>query len=214
MEPQQPDIADLSFSKICLEFVLGRLIHDLANSISGIESLSRYHLRGNIADSELKESLELIQQSANSGRDLLVAVGNLLHPTEIREELVRVSEIVTETGKLLVALMPKSIQFQAQIGTVDTDAISVSRSAFQRAILTLLAVNLGSRRVSAGMIELQSSTQEDQIAIEYRSTIQPLTQPSAEITRLLRSVGPDVAVSAEADEALTQWKMLFPRVDL
>ena len=71
-----------AFYRIYLEFILRRVVHDLGNSIYGINSLSDYHLRSGIDDSALAESLGLIRDSAEHSRDLLAMVGDLLQPAE------------------------------------------------------------------------------------------------------------------------------------
>ena len=38
------------FYRVYVEFVLQRVVHDLGNSVSGINSLSDYHLRAGIDD--------------------------------------------------------------------------------------------------------------------------------------------------------------------
>ena len=61
------------FYRVYVDFILRRVVHDLGNSVSGINSLSDYHLRSGVADPGLEESLTLIRESAELSRDLLVA---------------------------------------------------------------------------------------------------------------------------------------------
>ena len=71
-----------TYYRVYLEFILRRVVHDLGNSISGINSLSDYHLRSGVDDPGLEESLGLIRDSAEHSRHLLVMVGDLLQPPE------------------------------------------------------------------------------------------------------------------------------------
>ena len=72
------------FYRVYVEFILRRVVHDLGNSVSGINSLSDYHLRSGVSDPGLEESLTLIRESAELSRELLVAVGDLLQPADAR----------------------------------------------------------------------------------------------------------------------------------
>jgi hypothetical protein len=80
-----------AFYRVYLEFILRRVIHDLGNSISGINSLSDYHLRSGVNDPGLEESLGLIRESAEHSRDVLIMVSDLLQPPETAEEFVKPS---------------------------------------------------------------------------------------------------------------------------
>src|SRR5271154_435188 len=101
-----------SFDRVYTEFLLRRVVHDLSNSISGINSLSDYHLRTGVNDPALTESLTLIRESAESSRELLLAVGILLQPPEVEEELVDVQTLIDETVKPLSLLLPRSVKLE------------------------------------------------------------------------------------------------------
>ena len=81
------------FYRAYVEFILRRVVHDLGNSVSGMNSLSDYHLRSGVSDPALEESLTLIRESAELSRDLLLGVGDLLQPDDVEEELVRVGTV-------------------------------------------------------------------------------------------------------------------------
>jgi hypothetical protein len=215
MESKQPKNQAVqlgSFPSICLEFVLTRVVHDLTNSVSGVASLSRYHLCAGVSDSELEENLKLIHESAESARGLLVQVGNLLHPFEMEEKLVRVSDLLIETGKLLSTLLPRSIQFELQIRAEETAVISVLSNEFMRQILALTVVNFGNLRVPSGTIELRCKTDGRQVSVSYRSTIQPLLQLDAGIIDLFRNIGRDVVINEDTKDNCSILTMTFPQV--
>ncbi|MBV9105260.1 MAG: hypothetical protein JO313_04470, partial [Verrucomicrobia bacterium] len=120
------------FYRVYLEFIVRRVVHDLGNSISGINSLSDYHLRSGVSDPVLQETLTLIRESAELSRELLLAVGDLLQPAEPDEELVRVQSLIEEAGKCITLILPKSIKLETS-GTEQKDAvISVLRGDFLR----------------------------------------------------------------------------------
>ena len=123
------------FFRVYQDFLLQRVVHDLGNSISGINSLSDYHLRSGIADPGLEESLRLIRESAEQSRALLMAAGDLLQPAEREEELVEVQTLIKETAKMLSLLLPRSVKLETT-GLDRNDAIiSVLRGDFSRRIL-------------------------------------------------------------------------------
>ena len=214
MELKQPDQAAWlgSFSSICLEFVLTRMVHDLANAVSGVASLSRYHLCTGVSDSELEENLKLIYESAENARELLVQVGNLLHPSEMEEKLIQVSDLLTGTSKLLSALLPRSIRFEPQILADKTVVISVLRNEFMRRILALTAVNFGNSRVPLGTIELHCKADDSQVSISYRSTVKPLLPLGSGIIDLFQNIGRDVVISEDTKDGCSILTMAFPRV--
>jgi hypothetical protein len=62
VEPNQTNSEDGLglFFPVYFDFLLRRVVHDLGNSISGINSLSDYHLRSGVNDPGLEESLRLM----------------------------------------------------------------------------------------------------------------------------------------------------------
>src|SRR6516165_8701214 len=99
-----------SFYQVYLEFILRRVVHDLGNSVSGINSLSDYHLRSGVNDPGLEESLGLIRDSAEHSRDVLITVADLLQPPETAEEFIRPSELIGEASKIATILLPRSVR--------------------------------------------------------------------------------------------------------
>ena len=100
------------FYRVYVDFILRRVVHDLGNSISGINSLSDYHLRSGVNDPALEESLTLIRESAELSRELLVAVGDLLQPADAEEEVVHVQTLIEEVRKSLSMLLPRSVKLE------------------------------------------------------------------------------------------------------
>ena len=154
-----------------MDFLLRRVVHDLGNSISGINSLSDYHFRSGVNDPGLEESLRLIRESAEHSRELLVAVGDLLQPAEPEEEMVEVQTLVEEAAKMLSLLLPRSIKLETT-GLEHKDAIiSVLRGDFLRKILALVAMDVGSLRVPSGTILLGCAFEGKSARIVYRSVV-------------------------------------------
>lgn len=159
------------FFRVYQDFLLQRVVHDLGNSISGINSLSDYHLRSGIADPGLEESLRLIRESAEQSRALLMAAGDLLQPVEREEELVEVQTLIKETAKMLSLLLPRSVKLETT-GLDRNDAIiSVLRGDFSRRILALVAIDVGSFRIPSGTIRLGSTCDGESVRIFYRSMV-------------------------------------------
>src|ERR1700758_2432484 len=131
------------FCGVYLELLLRRVVHDLGNSISGINSLSDYHLRSGVDDPGLEESLGLIRESAEHSRDLLITVGDLLQPPETAEEIVNPSELLREATKIVTMLLPRTVQVEVAEGEDDgTTCISVVRGDFLRKVLALAAMDV------------------------------------------------------------------------
>jgi signal transduction histidine kinase len=190
------------------------VIHDLSNSISGISSLSRYHLRGSIADSELKESLELIQQSADSGRDLISTVANLLNPMVSSEEIIKASDLIRETGQLISILIPKSLQFETRIETGDIDLISVFRNRFLWQILTVAALQFRETRAPAGEVSLEARPNGKRIEFRYRSSTRPPLRFHPALIDRFKTVGTGVKVSVANPDETSEVIVAFARTSI
>ena len=202
------------FYQVYVDFILRRVVHDLGNSVSGINSLSDYHLRSGISDPALQESLTLIRESAEQSRDLLVAVGDLLQPADAEEEVVHVQTLIEEVGKFVTLLLPRSIKLEMS-GTEQLDAvISLLRGDFLRKILALIAMDLNDLRIPTGTIQLGWIRDEKNAQIHYRSNLRsgsPLReQAQALLTNLSRRTAVDACIDAEAFVVT----MTFPLVEL
>jgi hypothetical protein len=200
------------FYRPYVEFILRRVVHDLGNSVSGINSLSDYHLRSGVSDPGLEESLTLIRESAELSRDLLLGVGDLLQPNDVQEEPVQVCTLIAEAGRFIRLLLPKSIKFEID-GMEQNDAvISLVRGDFLRKILALVAMDVNELRIPTGTIELICTREEKNVRIRYRSTLRSDSalreRASALLANLSRSTEVDVAV----DEAAIALTMTFPIV--
>jgi hypothetical protein len=186
-----------AFYRIYLEFILGRVVHDLGNSIYGINSLSDYHLRSGINDSALEESLGLIRDSAEHSRDLLAMVGDLLQPAETAEEPVRPAELIQEASKIVKMLLPRSVQLEIAQNQDDAwTCVSVVRGDFLRKILALAAMDLNHLRLASGKICLGWDRAESRIRIFYRSIFNPASDLRSRAASLMEHVSRDVEVSS------------------
>jgi hypothetical protein len=200
------------FYRPYVEFILRRVVHDLGNSVSGINSLSDYHLRSGVSDPGLEESLALIRESAELSRDLLLGVGDLLQPNEVQEELVQVCTLIAEAGRFISLLLPKSIKFEISGAEENEAVISLVRGDFLRKVMALVAMDVNELRIPTGAIELICTRDEKNVRIRYRSTLRSDSalreRAPALLANLSRSTEVDVAVDAAAI-ALT---MTFPIV--
>jgi hypothetical protein len=186
-----------AFYRIYLEFILRRVVHDLGNSIYGINSLSDYHLRSGISDSALEESLGLIRDSAEHSRDLLAMVGDLLQPAETAEEPVRPAELIQEASKIVKMLLPRSVQLEIAQNQDDAwTCVSVVRGDFLRKILALAAMDLNHLRMASGKICLGWDRAESRIRIFYRSIFNPASDLRSRAASLMEHVSRDVEVSS------------------
>ena len=202
------------FYQVYVDFILRRVVHDLGNSVSGINSLSDYHLRSGINDPALQESLTLIRESAEQSRDLLVAVGDLLQPADAEEEVVHVQTLIEEAGKFVTLLLPRSIKLDTS-GTEQPDAlISLLRGDFLRKILALIAMDLNDLRIPTGTIQLGWIRDEKNAQIHYRSNLRSGSALREQAQALLANLSRRTAVDACVDAEAFVVTMSFPLVEL
>ena len=204
-----------AFYRIYLEFILRRVVHDLGNSIYGINSLSDYHLRSGINDSALEESLGLIRDSAEHSRHLLAMVGDLLQPAETAEEPVRPAELIHEASKIVKMLLPRSVQLEITQNEDDASTcVSVVRGDFLRKILALAAMDVNHLRMASGKICLGWDRAESRIRIFYRSIVNPASDLRSRAASLMEHVSCDVEVSSSRSGEEFTVTLSFPLVRL
>jgi hypothetical protein len=202
------------FYQVYVDFILRRVVHDLGNSVSGINSLSDYHLRSGVNDPALQESLTLIRESAEQSRDLLVAVGDLLQPAGAEEEVVHVRTLIEEVGKFVTLLLPRSIKLETS-GTEQPDAIiSLLRGDFLRKVLALIAMDLNDIRIPTGTIQLGWIRDEKNAQIHYRSNLRSGSALREQARALLANLSRRTAVDACIDAEAFVVTMTFPLVEL
>jgi hypothetical protein len=200
------------FQRVYLEFILRRVVHDLGNSISGINSLSDYHLRSGVSDSALEESLTLIRESAEASRDLLVMVGDLLQPAEAEEEIVHVQTLLEEVAKIISLLLPRSVNFETG-GNQHTDAvISVLRGQFFRKILAVIAMDVNELRVPKGSIYLGWVAEGKQVLIQYRSTLPSSSALREQAPALLANLSKRAGAKGVVEGDTFLLTMTFPQL--
>jgi hypothetical protein len=202
------------FYRVYVEFILQRVVHDLGNSVSGINSLSDYHLRAGVSDPGLEESLTLIRESAESSRELLMAVGDLLQPADPEEEIVHVEKLINEVAKFVSLLLPRSIKLETS-GKEQKDAlISVLRGDFVRKFLALVAMDLREVRIPTGTIGLGWVRDENSVRIHYRSGLSSGSALREQAPLLLANLSTRIEVNACVDAEAFVLTMTFPIVEL
>jgi len=202
------------FYRAYVEFILRRVVHDLGNSVSGINSLSDYHLRSGVNDPGLEESLTLIRESAELSRELLVAVGDLLQPADPEEELVHVQKLIEEAGKFVLLLLPRSIKLEMSGSEQKGAVISVLRGDFLRKILALIAMDVNDLRIPTGTIQLGYLLDGKNVRIHYRSTLQSSTALRERAAALLANLSRSSEVDARVDAEAFLLTLTFPLVEL
>jgi hypothetical protein len=204
-----------AFYRIYLEFILRRVVHDLGNSIYGINSLSDYHLRSGINDPTLAESLGLIRDSAEHSRDLLTMVGDLLQPADTIEEPAKPGELIQEASKIVKMLLPRSVQLEiAQNEDDGLTCVSVLRGDFLRKILALAAMDVNHLQMASGKICLGWVREESRIRIFYRSIFNPASELRSRALSLMEHVSRDVEVSSSRSDEEFTISLSFPSIRL
>jgi hypothetical protein len=197
-----------------VDFMLHRVVHDLGNSVSGINSLSDYHLRAGVNDPALEESLTLIRESAEVSRDLLIGVGDLLQPADPEEQLVDVPTLLGEVSKFVLLLLPKSIKFEINGPDQKEAMISLLRGEFLRKILALVAMDVNELRIPTGTIQLGWGVEEKNVQIKYRSTLRSTSVLREGAAALMANLSRSAAASAGYDGEALVLTMTFPLAEI
>ncbi|HEV3210302.1 MAG TPA: hypothetical protein VGY91_08545 [Chthoniobacterales bacterium] len=204
-----------AFYRVYLEFILRRVIHDLGNSISGINSLSDYHLRSGVNDPGLEESLGLIRESAEHSRDVLIMVSDLLQPPETAEEFVKPSELIREASKMASMLLPRSVRLEfAEAEDDGPTGVSVVRGEFLRRFLALAAMDVSHLRIASGQISLGWEREGARIRIFYRSKFNPPSDLRDRASIVMARVSREVEVSSSRKGEEFTLSLYFPAVQL
>jgi len=201
------------FYRVYIEFILQRVVHDLGNSVSGINSLSDYHLRAGVSDPGLEESLTLIRESAESSRELLMAVGDLLQPAGAEEEMVHVQTLIEEVAKFVSLLLPRSIKLETSGPEQKDGAIRVLRGDFLRKILALIAMDMSEVRIPAGTVALGWVRDGKNVRIHYRSDLSSGSALRDQAPALLANLSRCNEINACVDAEAFVLTMTFPLVE-
>jgi hypothetical protein len=157
-----------SFKTELWHFLLLRTIHDLGNSISGILTLSTHHLRNELPAEEVAESFKLIRESAESARQMLIAVGSLTDEESQGPELVRVSDFLHELLEQLRIIVPRSVSLHLEGDSSDA-VVEVDQGHLRQAFVMLVATNCLSFGARTGNIRLSEESESGKIWIVYSS---------------------------------------------
>jgi hypothetical protein len=157
-----------SFKTELWHFLLLRTLHDLGNSISGILTLSTHHLRNELPAEEVAESFKLIRESAESARQMLIAVGSLTDEESQGPELVRVSDFLHELLEQLRIIVPRSVSLHLEGDSSDA-VIEVDQIHLRQAFVMLVATNCLSFGARTGNIRLSEKSDSGKIWIVYSS---------------------------------------------
>jgi hypothetical protein len=161
-------IFEPSFKTELWHFLLLRTLHDLGNSISGILTLSTHHLRNELPAEEVAESFKLIRESAESARQMLIAVGSLTDEESQGPELVRVSDFLHELLEQLQIILPRSVSLRLE-GDSNDAVIEVDQGHLRQAFVMLVATNCLSFGARVGNIRLSEESESGKIWIVYSS---------------------------------------------
>lgn len=157
-----------SFKTELWHFLLLRTLHDLGNSISGILTLSTHHLRNEQPSEDVAESFKLIRESAESARQMLVAVGSLTDEESQGPELVRVSDFLHDLIHQLQVIVPRSVSLHLKGDSSDA-VIEVDQNQLRQAFVMLVAADCLSFGARTGHIRFGEETESGKIWIVYSS---------------------------------------------
>jgi hypothetical protein len=185
-------------------------MHDLGNSVGGILSLSDHHLRAGVGETALEESLRLIYDSSQAARQLLLTVGEILHPASLQPEVVRLSELMSELEGIFRLLLPRSLDF-VFIPSPGEEFIRVLRNQFVRHFLSLVSLDVGPERVSPARISVSYRVEGDRARVQYDSTIRSNPELDAEAIALFEDIvdSPE-QMSCTQDEENFSFAVYFP----
>jgi hypothetical protein len=184
-------------------FLLLRTLHDLGNNISGILTLSTHHLRNELPAEEVAESFKLIRESAESARQMLIAVGALTDEGSQGPELIRVSDFLHGLLRQLQIIVPRSVSLHLEANSSDA-LIEVDQGILRHAFITLVAANCLSLGAKAGNIRFAEEAESGRIWIVYSSKHKmdfDLSHRATEIFEKL-NLPPDDLIWSETDEEL------------
>jgi nitrogen-specific signal transduction histidine kinase len=204
-----------SFKTELWHFLLLRTLHDLGNSISGILTLSTHHLRNELPSEEVAESFKLIRESAESARQMLMAIGSLTDEESQGPELVRVSDFLHDLMQQLQIIVPRSVNLQLESDSSDA-VIEVDQNHLRQAFVMLVAADCLSFGARAGNIRFGEETKSGKIWIVYSSEHKmdfDHSRRSAEIFEKL-NLPPGDLIWSETEEELKVKIGFLPVADL
>jgi hypothetical protein len=185
-------------------------MHDLGNSVGGILSLSDHHLRAGVGETALEESLRMIYDSSEGARQLLLTVGEILHPASLEPEVMRLAELMSELEGIFRVLLPRNLEL-AFTSSPQEGLIRVARNQFVRHFLSLVSLDIGSSRVSPASISVSYQIEGDRAKVQYHSTVGNNPQLDAQAIALFEDFVDDpTQMICTQDENNFSFAIYFP----
>jgi hypothetical protein len=185
-------------------FLLLRVIHDFGNNISGVLALSEHHLRHELPQEEVTESLKLIRESAETTRQMLLTVGSLTDEENQGPEFVRVPEFLSSLLAQITRIAPRSLSVQLE-KKPDDAVIEVVLSDLRLAFIGLVAADYFAFGNKSGTIRIGSEVDAGKVWLTYHSNRKLESDPSEYAAQFFGKLNPapDDLAWSEPGEDLT-----------
>lgn len=112
----------------------------------------------------------MIYDSSEGARQLLLTVGEILHPASLEPEVMRLADIMSELEGVFRVLLPRNLEL-AFTSCPQEGLIRVARNQFVRHFLSLISLDIGSGRISLASISVSCQIEGDRAKVQYDSTI-------------------------------------------
>ena len=173
-------------------FVAERAIHDLNNQLGGILSITQAHLARPIEDSELRDSLELINGGARAGRDLLLAMAEVLAAGGGAPDVISLENLLAYLHGNLKLFLPRCTELIAHSGDADA-AVKVNPKALLVRVLILVESELSNldQPTWKGELTLKARSKTGWLILRFQNRSR--VAPSALCKRLFSSMRPPLS---------------------
>ena len=184
-------------------FLLLRTIHDLGNSVSGILTLSAHHVRHELPIEEITESFKLIQESAESAREMLITVGSLVDDESQGPEPVRVSDFLKDLLRQLSRIVPRSVSLQLD-GELSDAIIEIDSCHLRQAYVALVAASCLAFGAKPGSIQFAAEAEAGKIWMVYSASHRADSDLVRQAAEIFGNVNPppDELAWSETDQEL------------
>lgn len=156
----------------------GGIAHDFNNILSAIIGFTELALEAAPEHSSQKEDLEQVDIAANRAKELVQQILAFAHQSEKKKTLIKLSNVVTETLKLLRPSTPTTIAIKTTINS--TSKVIGNDSQLQQVVMNLCTNAIHSLQNTGGLLEIALNN----IIIEKDSTFNTSRLPAGEYIEL------------------------------
>lgn len=150
----------------------GGIAHDFNNILTGIIGFAELAEEDLPAESKSKSHLERVLRALERGKDLVRQILTFSRKTDLQRQPVSVSDVLVETGKLLRASIPSTIDLQIQT-KAENDTVLAAPAELQQIFMNLATNAASAMREREGILSITTLNRDLESESAKRFNVKP-----------------------------------------